>query len=105
MIVPASARRSRTCSALRSGFGMAVILSRRDCSVEQIGEALLDAVGDVERQRLDGRGRVHPARGHPDAAVDDEEILHVMAAAPFIHYRTLGVDAHARGAEQVPAAV
>jgi len=74
-------------------------------SVEQIGEALLDAVSNVERQRLDGRGRVDAAGGHPDAAVDDEKILHVMATAPFIHHRTLGIGAHARGAEQMPAAV
>src|SRR3977135_1029048 len=99
MITPASACRSRTCSAVRSGFCMAIF------SVEQVGEALLDAVGDVERQRLDGRSRIDAAGGHPDAAVDDEEILHVMAAAPFVHHRTLGIGAHPRGAEQMPAAV
>src|ERR1700716_4577148 len=99
MILPARARRSRTCSAVRSGFCMAIF------SVEQVGEALLDAVGDVERQRLDGRGRIDAAGGHPDAAVDDEEILHVMAAAPFLDHRTLGVSAHPRGADEMPAAV
>src|SRR3977135_2158521 len=76
MITPASACRSRTCSAVRSGFCMAIF------SVEQVGEALLDAVGDVERQRLDGRSRIDAAGGHPDAARDCEEIFHVMAAAP-----------------------
>src|SRR3974390_970556 len=40
----------------------------RSPSVEQIGEALLDAVGDIERQRLDGRGRIDAARRDPDAA-------------------------------------
>src|ERR1700674_4629961 len=99
MIVPASARRSRVCSAVRSAFGMSLL------SVEQIGEALLDAVGNVERQRLDGRGRIDAAGGYPDAAIDDEEVLYIMATAPFIHHRTLGVGAHARGAEQVPASV
>ena len=66
MMIPASARRSRSCSGSRSWFGMG------SSSVEQVGEALLDAVGNVERQRLDGRGRVHAAGGHPDTAIDDE---------------------------------
>ena len=30
-------------------------------SVEEVGKALLHLVGDVERDRLDGRGRVHAA--------------------------------------------
>ena len=55
-------------------------------SVEECREALLHAVGDIERQSLDGGGRVHTAGGDPDAAIDDEQVLHVVAAAPFVHH-------------------
>src|SRR5437762_1004657 len=55
-------------------------------SVEEIGETLLHLVGDVERDGLDGRGRTDPARGDEDAAVDDEEILHVVRATPFVDH-------------------
>ncbi len=51
--------------------------------VEQRRQPLLHLVGDVERQGLDGRGRVHAARSHPDAAVDDEQVLDVVAAGPI----------------------
>src|SRR6202035_2862490 len=51
---------------------------------EQYRQALLDAVGDVERQSLDGRGGVHAAGGNPDAAIDDKEDLHVVATSPLI---------------------
>lgn len=44
-------------------------------SVEEIGEALLHLVGDVEREGLDGGRWIDPARGNEDAAVDDEEVL------------------------------
>src|SRR5271163_681029 len=44
-------------------------------SVEQCRQALLDVIGDVERQSLDGRGRVHAARGNPDAAIDDKQVF------------------------------
>src|SRR5262252_10789961 len=37
-------------------------------SIEQSRQTLLHLVGDVECQRLDGGGRVHTARRHPDAA-------------------------------------
>ncbi len=30
-------------------------------SIEEVGKALLHLVGDVERDRLDGRGRIHAA--------------------------------------------
>src|SRR5271166_2071235 len=74
-------------------------------SIEQRGQALLDAVGDVKRQRLDRSCRVHPSRGDEDAAIDDEQVLHVMAAAPFIHHGSGRVGAHARGPHQMPAAI
>ena len=74
-------------------------------SIEQGRKAPLHGVGDVERQRLDRAGRVHAGRGDEDAAVDDEQVLHVVAAAPFVDHRALGIGAHARGAHQVPAAI
>src|ERR1700740_1618765 len=73
-------------------------------SIEEIGEAALHLIGDVERDGLDGGGRVDAAGGDEHAAIDDEEVLHVMRAAPFVHHGTLGIGAHARGAEQMPAA-
>src|SRR5882757_6012011 len=54
-------------------------------SIEQIGEALLHLIGDVERDGLDGGGRVDAARGDEQAAVDDEQILDIVRAAPFVH--------------------
>ena len=74
-------------------------------SIEQIRQVLLDAVGDVEGQRLDGRCRVHAAGSDPDADIDDEEVLHVVAAATFIHDGSRWVRAHARGAEQMSGIV
>src|SRR6185437_4835939 len=74
IITPARARRS----------SLAVLVSGIGASVEQIGEALLDLVGDVERQRLDCRGRVHAAGRDEEAAVDDEQVLHIMRPAPAI---------------------
>src|SRR4029079_15881003 len=55
-------------------------------SIEEVCKALLHLVGDVERDRLDGRGRVHAARGHEHAVVDNEEILHVVRTAPFVDH-------------------
>src|SRR5712691_5755665 len=56
-------------------------------SIEQRRQPLLHLIRDIERQSLDRGGRVHAARGHPDAAIDDEQVLHVMATAPRIHHR------------------
>ena len=58
----------------------------RGASVEQIRQALLHLVGDVERHGLDGRGRVNAAARHEDAAVDDEQIFYIVAATPVIHH-------------------
>src|SRR3954449_9489542 len=88
MIVPASRRKSLICSGVSSGRCISLL------SVEQSGEALLDAVRNVKRQRLNGGGRVHAAGSHPDAAIDDKQVLHVVAAAPFVDDRALGVGAH-----------
>src|SRR4051812_15634833 len=74
-------------------------------SIEQIGKALLHLVGDVERDGLDGGGRIDAARGHKQAAVDDEQVFDVMRAAPFVDDGARRVRAHACGAEQVPAAI
>src|SRR5436190_23143334 len=74
-------------------------------SIEQIGETLLHLVGDVERDGLDGGRRIDAARGHEHAAVDDEQVLYIVRAAPFVDHGARRVGAHARGTEQVPAAI
>src|SRR6476620_8602936 len=74
-------------------------------SVEQCRQALLDGVGDIERQSLDGSGRVHTARGNPDAAIDDEKVSDVVAAPPLIHHRSLRIQPHACSTQQVAWAV
>src|SRR6185437_12843677 len=74
-------------------------------SIEQGCQTLLDAVSDVQRQCLDRGGWIHTTGRDEDAAIDDEQVLHVMAASPGIHHRTLGIVAHACRAEQVPAAI
>src|SRR5471032_959165 len=101
MMAPAKARRSLVSWSDSMGGTRSTSLIKKGGG----GQALLDGVGDVERQRLDGRGRIHAARRHPDAAVDHEQSLHVVAAAPFIDHRALGIGAHARRAHQVPAGV
>src|SRR5882724_6478063 len=99
MIMPATVRRSSRWRWVRV-FGSDIT-----SSIKEIGEALLHLVGDVERDGLDGGGRVDAARGDEHAAIDDEEILHVVRAAPFVHHGAIGIGTHARGAEQVPAAI
>src|SRR4051812_18460692 len=98
MIMAATVRRSLRWAAVRA-FS-AVITS----SIEQIGETLLDLVGDIERDGLDGGGRIDAARGHEHAAVDNEQVFDVVRATPFVHHRACGIGAHARGAKQMPAA-
>ena len=39
--------------------------------------------------------------GDPDATIDDEEVLHIVAASPLIHHGTVRVQAHPRCAQQV----
>ena len=54
-IIAATVRRSSRWAEVSSfAADMAV-------SIEEVGKALLHLVGDVERDRLDGRGRVHAA--------------------------------------------
>src|SRR6201995_497627 len=98
MIIAAIVLRSSRC------LGVGVGSTDMPPSIEQIGEALLHLVGDVERKRLDGGGRIDAARGDEDAAVDDEEVLHVVRAAPFVDDGFRGIGAHPRSAEQMPAA-
>src|SRR5580704_18159570 len=74
-------------------------------SVEQVGETLLHLIGDIERQRLDGGGRVHAAGGDEEASVDDEQVFHVVRTPPLVHDRAIRVGAHPGGAEKVPAAI
>src|SRR4249920_828619 len=98
MIIAAMVRRSPRWAEVSS------FVSDMATSIEQIGEALLHLVGDVERDGLDGGGRIDAARGHEHAAVDDEEILHVMRPAPLVDHRARRIGAHPRSAEQMPAA-
>src|SRR6185295_15606900 len=98
MIIPATVRRS-------SRWVWVSISANMTSSVKQIGQAALHLVGDVERDGLNGGSRVDAAGGDEHAAVDDEQVFHVMRAAPFVHHRAIGIGAHARGAEQVPAAI
>ena len=74
-------------------------------AIEQAGQALLDAVRDVERERLDCSRRVQAGGCDGDAAIDDEQVLHVVAAAPFVHHGARRVGAHARAAHQMPTAI
>src|SRR6266702_3838323 len=99
IIIAAMVPRSSRCVEVRE-FSTDII-----SSIEQVGEAALHLVGDVERDGLDGGGRIDAARGHEQAAVDDEEILHIVRPAPFVDHRTLGVGANPRRAEQMPAAI
>src|SRR6201999_1776671 len=63
MITPAVARRSSRSAGLRDGGVRLASLSDMRASLEQVGQAALHLVGDIERQRLDRGGRVHPAGG------------------------------------------
>src|ERR1700719_1639591 len=85
IIIALTTRRSSRWAGVRA-FS-AVMIS----SIEQICEAALHLVGDVERDGLDGGGRVDAAGGDEHAAVDDEEVLHVVRTAPFVDYRARGV--------------
>src|SRR5882757_8364582 len=98
MIIAATLRRSSRWDAVRE------VSADMISSIEEIGKALFHLVGDVERDGLDGGGRIDAARGDEHAAIDDEEILDVVRAAPFVDHRSRRIGAHARGAEQMPAA-
>src|SRR6516162_7817850 len=107
IIIAAIARRSSRWAGVRLLLCAVTLVSTLfiAASIEQIGQALFHLIGHIERNRLDGGGRVDSAGGDEDAAIDDEEVLHVVRTAPFVHHGTLGILAHPRGAEQVPAAI
>src|SRR6185436_7535844 len=69
MIMAATVRKSARGAELRA-FSADIF-----SSIEQIGEALLHLIGDVERDGLDGGGRIDAARGDENAAVDDEQVF------------------------------
>src|SRR4029077_9877406 len=77
MIIPATVPRS-------SRWALVSVSADIASSVKEIGKALLHLVGDVERDRLDGRGRVDAAGGDEHAAVDDEQVLDIMRPAPLV---------------------
>src|SRR5579863_2934044 len=82
MIIPAMHWRSRNSAADR----LALVSLCMSLSIEQGGQALLHRVGDIKRQGLDCTGRIHAARGDEDAAIDDEQVLHIVTSAPFIDH-------------------
>jgi hypothetical protein len=47
-------------------------------SIEQMGQALLHLIGDVERQGLDRGCRVHATGSDEQTAIDDEQVLHIV---------------------------
>ena len=79
------------------------------CSGVTWPRLLRRGVGDVlrraQRERADGRRRVHAAGGDEQAAVDDEQVRHVVRAAPRVAHAGGRVGAHPRGAEQVAGLV
>src|SRR5579872_7471527 len=101
MIIPAMHWRSRNSAADR----LASLSLCMSSSIEQGSQALLHGIGDIKRQSLDGTGRIHAAGGDEDAAIDDEQVLHIMTSAPAVHHRPFRVGPHAGRAEQVPAAI
>src|SRR5689334_10631825 len=80
-IMCATTHRSDRCSAsVSTGDTWGI-----SASVEQMVETFLDAVGDVQGERLD-RGRwVDAAGGDEQAAVDDEQVFDVVTATPGVH--------------------
>ena len=52
-----------------------------------------------------GTGRIHARGCHENAAIDDKQVLYVMATAPFVDHRTVRVLAHGGCPHQVPAAL
>src|SRR5262249_39395626 len=58
-------------------------------SIEQVGEALLHLVGDVESQRLDRGCGVHTTGGDKQTAVDDEQVFDIVRAPPLVDDRAL----------------
>src|ERR1700754_1901095 len=77
MIMPAMARRSSRWRWVRVGSDIV-------SSIKEIGEALLHLIGDVERDGLDGGGRVDAAGSNENAAVDDEQVFDIVRTAPFV---------------------
>src|SRR5690242_16922188 len=99
-------RRSSRCAEVRPWSAITSLsITFMALSIEQISEALLHLVGDVERDGLDGGGRIDAAGGDEHAAVDDEQVLDVVRPAPFVPHGGFGIAAHPRGAEQMPAAI
>src|SRR5260370_12881248 len=96
IIIAAMVRRSSRCAEVR------IFSADIASSIEQIGEALLHLIGDVERDSLDGGGRIDAARRHEHAAVDHEEILHVVRPAPFVDDRPCRVGPHPPEPQHMP---
>ena len=79
--------------------GQALTLSRWERELlltDRIAALAFEIVGGAQGQRLDGGRGVDAGAGGEDAAVDDEHIGHIVAAAPAVYHRVGRVVAHAR---------
>src|SRR5215831_10469853 len=88
IIMAAMTRRSSRWAGVRLWAVIFVSTTFIAVSIKQIREALFHLVCDVERDRLDSGRRVDTAGGDEHAAVDDEQVLDVVRATPFVHDRT-----------------
>src|ERR1035438_2157897 len=99
IIMPARQRKSE----ISASFSVCSFIAAS--IVEQGCQASLHAVGDVQRDRLDGGGWIDPTRGDEHAAINDEQVPDVMASTPGVHHRPRRIVAHACRAQQVPTAI
>src|SRR5262245_47290025 len=76
-------------------------------SLEQRSRILLVAIGDRVGahigERLNGERRIKAAHRREARTADDEEVRNIPALAVAVHYRRLGIAAHARAALVVRA--
>ena len=62
-----------------------------------------DTVGGAEGQRHDGHRRLAAAGSYEAAAITEKKILYVVGLVISVDNRSLGIVAHATGAEQMDA--
>ena len=99
--VGAGLKPAPTCSSDEPGNGPFPSVSLTD----GVPALALEIVGGAEGQGLDGRCGIDAGAGGEDAAVNDEHVGNVMAAAPAVDYRVSGIVTHPGRSQQVPAGV